>query len=167
MATKREQEFLAEHLRYEIGMLRYAHALINISPSGPDWNAYFECFATHARNLVQFLSDKRALNSFKGSDFASGYRQPKKDRIKGILQDMVEQVFHPTKNRKVRAAEKVNLGRCNVLATWVENALAEFNVKVDEKFLPYWNGVPSVPSIPTGRAETACTEISSSGGRRS
>jgi hypothetical protein len=161
MANVSERDFLGDHLRYEIGMLRPAHNYINQLPEGGAWNAYYECFAVHARNLVQFLSDKRTKNSFKASDFAKNYKQPDKDTIKGTMQMLVEQVFRPAKNRKKHSSEKVNLDCCNKLRTWIEGALSEFDARIDEDYRSYWKSLNPPPEVSIGGLARATNHVTS------
>jgi len=64
MASEPEKlAYLEEHVSYEVVMLNYTFMrLLTLRPSTPeeqlDCNAFLESFGVHARNLVDFLSEK-------------------------------------------------------------------------------------------------------------
>ena len=55
MSSKPERiEFLQQHLFYELQMLRFAHSNLLTENDVLHWNAMFESFCVHARNMHEF-----------------------------------------------------------------------------------------------------------------
>jgi hypothetical protein len=64
MTSKSQLEnHLQDHLPYELLMLRYSHGRINIESDPLIWNAMYECFCMHARNLWDFLNNAGTSNN--------------------------------------------------------------------------------------------------------
>jgi len=74
MAMKTEQrDYLQEHLPYMLKMLRYTYGQMLQEQHYLSWNAHFESFSIHARNLTRFLSNKDRGN-FKAAEFVKDYK---------------------------------------------------------------------------------------------
>jgi len=57
MIDEKQKAYLQEHLPYELKMLRYTYGQLLQKQHCLSWNAHFESFAVHARNLVNFLTN--------------------------------------------------------------------------------------------------------------
>ncbi len=69
-APDQKLEHLREHLPYELLMLRHTYDRINGNRYTLDWNAYYESFTIHARNLLDFLNNEGTGNNLKAKEFA-------------------------------------------------------------------------------------------------
>jgi hypothetical protein len=77
MTSQAELEsYLTEHLSYEREMLGFAFRQIQREPEQLVWNAYFESFGIHARNLYQFLRSTEGPRSVTADDYLPGWKQP-------------------------------------------------------------------------------------------
>ena len=63
-------EHLGDHLPYEMLMLRHSYQRTLENRYALDWNAFYEAFAVHARNLFHFLINKGGPNNFNARDFS-------------------------------------------------------------------------------------------------
>jgi hypothetical protein len=68
-----QRDYLDEHLPYTLKMLRYTHGQMLQQQHYLSWNAHFESFAVHARNLVNFLTSNDKSN-FEAKDFVKRYK---------------------------------------------------------------------------------------------
>jgi hypothetical protein len=73
-------EYLEEHIPYMVKMLRYTYGQMQQEQHYLTWNAHFESFAIHARNLVNLLTNNDTGN-MKAHNFINGFR------ARGIYQD--------------------------------------------------------------------------------
>jgi hypothetical protein len=137
-------EYLANHLPYELLMLRHCYERTLKNRDELDWNAFHEAFAVHARNLFDFLTNGGTNNNFNAADF-SGFKAARGSkidtRVRVILnQDLHRQVFHPGKQRTTEDREKVGPKDRKVVFDWVEAQLAKFIETLDEKtWKPHWH----------------------------
>jgi hypothetical protein len=132
MSSEQDKEYwLREHLQYEIRMLEYTLAKIGQLPEGDDWNAYYESFAVHARNLYVFLTNDEAGNR-KAKEYVD-YQAQKTCRTISVFQKMRAQVLHPGKNRSTGTEEKANLGDAQAIAKWIGESFSEFAEKLRGK----------------------------------
>jgi hypothetical protein len=109
-------EFLDEHLPYEVQMLRHTYHLlatgIAVSPAEAQVvveYALIESFCVHARNLIEFFRHKKPCD-FDLRWFAKdGYRVADKDFIGASVQKKLdEQMSHLTKGRTKVEKEKID-----------------------------------------------------------
>ena len=77
--SDRLQAYLEDHLAYEVLMLRHALTKITTFQHPLEWNAYFESFVVHARNLYAFLTNDDDSRTFKARDFINGFQSQKTD----------------------------------------------------------------------------------------
>ena len=70
-AADQKVDYLKEHLPYMLKMLRYTFSRMQDEPNYLSWNAHFESFAIHARNLVNFLTNADK-NNLKAGEFVKG-----------------------------------------------------------------------------------------------
>src|ERR1700681_1670057 len=105
-SEQQEHDYLDEHLPYMLKMLRYDYGQILQSQHYLSWNAHFESFAVHVRNLVNFLTNNDTGN-FKASEFMQEFKARKGD-ISGPITKLDQQVFHLHKARPREVIGKFN-----------------------------------------------------------
>ena len=103
---QQRRDYLNEHLPYEMKMLRYTYGQMQHRQHYLSWNAHYESFAVHARNLVNLLTNGDTGN-FKASDFVPGYRARIGD-AQGSMGKLRTQVFHLGKKRPRTVIDKFN-----------------------------------------------------------
>jgi hypothetical protein len=125
MATEQQkQDYLDEHLPYMLKMLRYTYGQILQSQHYLSWNAHFESFAVHARNLANLLTNNDSGN-FKAAQFVPRFKARKGD-ISGPMTKLEQQVFHLHKGRPREAIGKFNTEHAKAVVEWVERNFADF-----------------------------------------
>ena len=95
MTIGEKARYLYEHLAYELLMLRHAYASLGTA-KGLDFNMALENVALHARQLVEFLTEKPKS---RGKDvraclYAPGFNAERKDGIRATLDKLDEQIMH-------------------------------------------------------------------------
>jgi hypothetical protein len=120
-----KHNYLEEHLPYMLKMLRYTHGQMLQTQHYLSWNAHFESFAIHARNLVNFLANKD-LGNFKASEFVSGFKAPTGETIGGLTRKLDQQVFHLAKSRPKDVIGKFSSEHAAPIRNWIEHNFAEF-----------------------------------------
>jgi hypothetical protein len=93
MNNDQKVSYLEHQLPYEFIMIRHTNKRIHSDQSRLDWNAYYEYFCGHARNLYHFFINEDGKNA-KMSSFVSDLTIKKSDDTKGIFQKLNNQVFH-------------------------------------------------------------------------
>jgi hypothetical protein len=102
MASEQEKiAYLEEHVSYEVVMLNYTFMrLLASRPSTAeeqlDFNAYLESFGVHARNLLDFLSNKARGDERSASDYVPEFEAPDQARVKPALFRLEKQIMHVT-----------------------------------------------------------------------
>jgi hypothetical protein len=142
MSTTAERKaYLKEHLRYEIQMLHYAFAEMTEPKPQLQWNSVFDSFVMHARNLIDFLSNKagRRGNNFKAADFTQDYEPPSKDTIRELYDQMHADVFHLGKMRPTDESKKINTDRARELYDWIKKAMPILELKLTSESKLYWH----------------------------
>jgi hypothetical protein len=110
-------EYLVEHLAYEREMLGYTYGAIHAPKERLPWNAHFESFSVHARNLYRFLRSKEDGNtSIRANHYVE---QAKADHLTDF-EDVEIAVMHLSRGRL--ASKKVDLDQADRLAQWIDNA---------------------------------------------
>jgi hypothetical protein len=143
MASKQQKiEHLGDHLPYEVLMLRYTHSRMN-SPRYPlAWNAFYEAFAVHARNLLDFLENKAGSSNFQASHFSDTFevKEDKENKEIGrvVRQEMNWQVFHFVKSRSSKQSEKVDLEKVNRVHKWVMDNFSRFILELNADLKEHW-----------------------------
>lgn len=127
-----ELEFLKEHVGYELEMLSRTRAFAASESDPWKWNAYFESYLLHARNLIDFLTKPSDDKNCVARDFSSSYVPEKMDgkaaRIYGRLHD---QVLHMGKARTIDPSKKVNWSDAGELVRVIEGRMSAFFEAVD------------------------------------
>jgi hypothetical protein len=102
-----KEEFFAEHLPYEIDMLRATYELVRASKPPAEHSAVLESFLMHARNLIEFYKDKPSCD-FDPRMFTVGSFQLNKDFIAdSVLPRINKQVSHLTARKVARDSDKL------------------------------------------------------------
>jgi hypothetical protein len=165
MATKEQiHDYLDEHLPYMLKMLRYTHAQLHQPQHYLMWNAHFESFAVHARNLVNFLANKDDGN-FKAKEFSDGFKAKTGNTIGNLIRLLDQQVFHLGKQRPREKVGKFKSDNAEPVKEWIETSFAEFLECLSEDLRKQFNEEKSRPeadaalvlSVAPGIAPSACT----------
>lgn len=156
-------EYLREHLPYEMLMLKYTHRNIHRTRRRLDWNAYFESYFVHARNLYHFLTNERDSRNFKANDFVSGFSIEKPPDAVGIFLKSHAQLFHLAKIRTSDPTKKLLLTDADESKHWIDENFSSFIKKLDEPFRSYWKPElsqlqePDAIYLNVGSAQTTAT----------
>jgi hypothetical protein len=119
--------WLDDHGPYEVCMMRYSLVRMRSAFSQLDYNAHFECFATKARVLVDFFTNRRPRKDcIAATDFDPNFKAPARDRVQSIINSIDSDVSHPGTERALVQSAKIQLPDCERLASWIEGALALF-----------------------------------------
>jgi len=124
-----QRDYLEEHLPYMLKMLRYTYAQMQQQQHYLSWNAHFESFAVHARNLTRFLTNNDKGN-FKANEFASEYRAQIGDES-GPMSRLQRQVFHLAKRRPKDVVAKFDIDDAKGVIDWIETNFADFLSKLE------------------------------------
>jgi hypothetical protein len=130
-SRNRRIQHLGDHLPYELLMLRHAYQRTLEDRYALDWNAFYEAFVVHARNLFEFLTNEGGSNNFKACDFSNftAKKDPVAQRL--INQNLHWQVFHFGKQRKSKDEEKVGREERKTIFDWIEENFETFIVALD------------------------------------
>ncbi|MCC5655335.1 hypothetical protein LC609_37490 [Nostoc sp. XA013] len=127
MATKQgKQVWVEKHLSYEIDMLRHTITAMHETGDQLQYNVQYESFSVHARNLYQFLTDHKDQRTLYAEDFLDDYKKPDTNAVKGFMNTLNEQVLHPHKNRKINAADKIQIDDAYEAYKWLETQMTTF-----------------------------------------
>jgi hypothetical protein len=130
--------YIKEHLPYETEMLRYTRSVLNAgSVTRLAWNALYESFAVHARNLYVFLTNEDGPNA-RAKDFVPAFRAEKDDHTKSIHQRFLAQVFHLGPKRPQLSEQKVGLSDISIYFSWIERNLESFWGELKEPYGELW-----------------------------
>jgi hypothetical protein len=174
-----QDAFVQHHLPYELWMMREALAAAQRGAVIRfEHNLHVEGFATHARNLIEFLKNGVACG-FDPADFTNNAFSVDRKFIRQTLVDMInEQISHLTSDRKENQNEKFAAPEWQEtadaiekeFARWVSNLTSDWTAKwenrerMDEaaglektiRLGPYYAGACTAPTFsftgPTGPA---------------
>jgi hypothetical protein len=110
--------YLEEHLKYEHDMLGYTFRRVHELTSGPEWNAAFESFCVHARNLENFF---RHSDEIDASEFDPGHKKP--DHLR-VFERLNAFLFHQSRRRGWQP--KLNLADVQQMGAWLDREWARF-----------------------------------------
>ena len=94
--------YLKEHLSYELSMLIFTYMHLNkIDTKQLIWNAMFESFFVHFRNIAIFLKSDDDNRNWTACDFDAEFFLDLKERkeIEGLLPRIQSQIMHLGKKR--------------------------------------------------------------------
>lgn len=138
------EAYLREHLPYELLMLRYTgqRLLENLSPL--NWNAHYESFVVHARNLYKFLTNDEDVQA---GAFARDFRA----RRPGFpTQKLNAQVLHLSAGRPIASEEKLQTSDVQACLQWIESEFAKFLVALPPSLSVQWAEQKSKPPADAG-----------------
>jgi hypothetical protein len=144
--SERQITHLAEHLPYEVLMLRHTHSQLHQEQSRLDWNAFLESFASHARNLIDFLTNRGDNRNFTASDFERTYRAKSHQDLMGAMEKLRYQILHFGKRRPLDQDKKLSLGDAHRLFQWIENEIPRFIVSLCPEYRASWTEERANPS---------------------
>jgi hypothetical protein len=142
-STQEKCGFLSRHINYELLMLRFTHEKIGMVQDQLVWNAMYESFAVHARNLFSFLESSDDNRNMRASDFNNSFDLKPPDRIDSIRKSLDPHVLHLGKVRG-DAERKPHIDRLSELYAWLDQNLIRFGKELPDPFSAYW---PSTPDI--------------------
>ena len=132
MASEQEKlAYLEEHVSYEVVMLNYTFMrLLTLRPSTPeeqlDGNAFLESFGVHARNLVDFFSEKSREDGRNASDYVPDFEASDQTRVKQAIARLEKQILHVTSFQAMDRQEKFTLDDARELYAWIVPAILRF-----------------------------------------
>jgi hypothetical protein len=132
MASEQKKiAYLEEHVSYELVMLNYTFMrLVASAPSTAeeqlDFNTYLESFGVHARNLVDFLSNRARGDECSAFDYVPGFEAPDQARVKPALLRLEKQIMHLTAIRSPDPQKKFDVDDARELYAWVVPAILGF-----------------------------------------
>jgi hypothetical protein len=140
MPNRQQIAHLGAHLPYELLMLRYTHGKLPEQQYQLDFNSRLECFAVHARLLINFLSNhEKGDSNFEARDFTPSYKCPKRDHLYGALERLRRQIMHLGKARPTNPRGKFNRRDADKIYQWIEPALAQFIESLAPRYRSHWN----------------------------
>jgi hypothetical protein len=135
MASQQKlSDYLPNHLLYELLMLRFTVMRLRGNQDQLLWNALYESFGVHARNLYDFLRNDGDSRNFKASDYIVGFEVKDRNGVNGLVQTMHQQLLHLGKRRTANKDEKIDVSDIQKIAAWVETGIQKF---LDELQVPY------------------------------
>jgi hypothetical protein len=134
---QQKRDYLDEHLPYALKMLRYTYGQMLQAQHYLSWNAHFESFAVHARNLVNFLANNDTGN-FKAHEFVKDFKARTGD-VGSLMAKLDQQVFHLAKRRPMKAVGKFNTDHAKLVLEWVQQNFAVFLNRLSSEQLALFN----------------------------
>jgi hypothetical protein len=167
-------EIIAEHLPYEIDMLRLSYDELEARAKKlTDTNkskeeqvrqyALIEGFCVHARSLIDFFSNRRTQKTDAiASDFTTGFvttldlaREP----LKSIRVKLNKQIFHLTTDRTIIDAKKFDVGTDGTtLRELLEPETEKFTAALKPEFKPLKCATARVTTL-VAQPFSSCTAI--------
>ena len=160
MASEQEKlAYLEEHVSYEVVMLNYTFMrLLTLRPSTPeeqlDCNAFLELFGVHARNLVDFLSEKSREDGRNASDYVPDFEAPDQARVNQVIFRLEKQILDVTSLRATDPQQKFNVGDARELYAWIVPAILKFQGQLDPLYRVSLDALGSVEA-PIGSAASS------------
>ena len=138
MASAQERcDFLREHIKYEWLMLRFTHEKIGVVQDQMVWNAMYELFVVHARNLFDFLTNDAHSENMQGSDYNPDFQAKDPEAVRGVKNGLNPHVLHLGKVRK-EADRKPHIDRLSKLFAWLDQNLIRFGKELPAPFSAHW-----------------------------
>lgn len=138
--------WVEDHGPYELTMMRYALRRMRSSKDQLEYNAFFECFASKSRVLIDFYSGRKNKDKIKAQKYCSNYRPPKRDIIQKTINLIDHHALHPSEKRPLGQDEKIQLSDCSIVADWLESAHKLFLCCLPGQYS--WNENPLVSQFP-------------------
>jgi hypothetical protein len=137
-------DYLDDHLRYERQMLGFTFELVYSLPTGLLWNAIFESFAIHARNLYDFFRHEgNAATSYRAVDYVPGRSKSDCD----LKFNELDTLLHLSASRLTK--EKVNSGDVLKLGRWLDDEWKIWALSLKDPYIALVDANPvcSVPRV--------------------
>jgi hypothetical protein len=147
MATEQQKiAYLEERISYELVMLNYSFMRVltsrpSVSEKQLDFNAYLESFGVHARNLVDFLSEKSRSDCCNASDYVANFEAPDQAQLQQPLLRLEKQVLRVTSLRATDPQEKFDADDARELYAWIVPATLKFQGELDPLYRARFNAL--------------------------
>lgn len=142
MARKHSDEtllkFLKEHVRYERMMIRHVYKELHQQKDQLIWNALYESFGVHARNLYKFLRSDDGGNIGSNS-YVANRSKPEHEPLFNMLDIFL---FHMAVERDRK--DRLNKENLKVLAAWIDR---EWKIWTDQLGEPFKLEVDREPIV--------------------
>jgi hypothetical protein len=122
--AKQLENWLCEHLPYELSMLRYSFRKMAAATDQCDYNAHYECFAIKPRLLLDFIGCRD--KNVKATNFVERFKPPDRQHLIVAFKQLDTQVHHNVRSRPSDASEKIRYDDCERIALWVEAGMDAF-----------------------------------------
>jgi hypothetical protein len=121
------QNYLEEHLPYEVSMMEHTLERLAHTKNKADWNAFLESFCIHARNLKMFITNDRGGGSTGviARDFVE-FNKRTDSNLTGAFQRLNEQTAHLSKKRTVDPTKKFTIEDARNIYKWLTPAITYF-----------------------------------------
>lgn len=134
-------EALDDHLAYERDMLGHTYTIIQTTQNQAEWNAHFESFCVHARNLYDFLRSDGKQGAFKARDYLPGH----KPAACLAFNDIDTGILHVTNHRTRK--QKIDLEQANRLAHWIDREWARWCGALPTKYSAHVKSDPVCKNV--------------------
>jgi hypothetical protein len=141
-------------------MLRFTYQRIFDTQHKLQWNAYFEAFCVHARNLALFLRNDDDSRTRQADQYVKFKAPAPPIQIK---QPIAVYVVHAGTSRSAEAKDKFNRDDATKAFEWIEEQFKKFLAELPPDFRDCWSVSSADPTsyepTPTVDAavQTACT----------
>jgi hypothetical protein len=142
-----KEEFLKEHLPYEVDMLRATYSLLQTASPNAVGFALIESFCVHARNLIEFSKIKKSCN-FDPRWFTENLKLDKRFVDGGALVKITEQISHLSANRRSLQTEKIGLKFREKVYEAIEDELERWEKCLNPGWRAHWKP-PINARVPT------------------
>ena len=110
------------------------------------WNALYESFAVHARNLFVFLESGDDNRNVRASDYIPNFVVNPLDAVDSVRKSLDPHVLHLGKVRK-EADRKPHIDRLKKLFVWLDENLIRFGNELPQNFSKHWHPERANPVI--------------------
>ena len=131
-------EYLTKHLAYERQMLGYTFSQLHSQGNQLAWNAHFESFCIHARNLYCFLNNRKGSATLRACDFSPAWAGRSNNQI---LQNMDTFIFHLSAGRLKR--KRFDFGQVQAIGMWLDGQWASWANELQDPFNDLTDGKPA------------------------
>jgi len=128
------KKWVTDHGPYELCMMRYALYRMRSSEIILDYNAYFECFVSKSRVLVDFLTGRKDPSDIKAIHFVDAFRTQNREKIQSTLNRIDGHALHPSVERPNSDKDKISFCQCVEIAAWIEVNMDIFINKLSPEF---------------------------------
>lgn len=145
MATQHELiQYLGEHLAYERLMLGFTFRRIHEPAEQLAWNAMFESFGVHVRNLYGFLKSNTGSRNIHANDYVERFTI-----IESLDQQKLDIYFFHTAKQRLRNA-KFDLSQAESAAAWIDKWWKNWVFELPAPFSVHADPTPVCDLVPRG-----------------